>query len=196
MIAVVSRLSSQKGLDLLLDALPAILGRGAQLVLQGSGEPVLESAFRNAAAVHPLQVAVRIGYDEQSAHQIIAGADAVLLPSRYEPCGLTQLYALRYGSIPIVRRVGGLADSVVDASDSAIDDDLATGFSFDHATPSALEEAVRRAHAVFGQPERWRQLMRRAMAQEFSWRGAARQYGELYQRVQAARLHAAGSGTR
>ncbi len=191
LIAVVSRLTAQKGLDLLLDALPAMLGRGVQLVLQGTGEASLEAAFRNVAALHPRQVAVRIGYDEQSAHAMIAAADAVLMPSRFEPCGLTQLYALRYGSVPIVRRVGGLADTVVDASELAIEEQRATGFSFEHATPSALDEAVRRAELMFAQSPRWTALMQRAMAADFSWSGAARQYGELYERVLAQRRSAA-----
>ncbi|WP_418320568.1 glycogen synthase GlgA [Piscinibacter sakaiensis] len=187
LIAVVSRLSSQKGLDLLLDALPAILGRGAQLVVQGTGDPGLEAAFRNVAAVHSGQVAVRIGYDEAWAHAMIGAADAVLVPSRFEPCGLTQLYGLRYGSLPIVRRVGGLADTVVDADDAALAADRATGFSFDHPTPGALDEAVWRAQQLYAQPQRWRQVMVRAMAKNFSWQEAALHYGELYQRVVAIR---------
>lgn len=186
LIAVVSRLSAQKGLDLLLDALPAIAGRGAQLVLLGTGEPALESAFRDAAAAQPDQVAVQIGYDEPWAHQMIAAADVVLVPSRFEPCGLTQLYGLRYGTVPVVRRVGGLADTVVDAHEATLEADTATGFSFDHATPGALDEAVRRAQALHAQPARWQHVMRRAMAQEFSWPGAAARYGELYASLRAA----------
>ncbi len=178
---VVSRLSSQKGLDLLLDALPGLVGRGAQLVLQGTGEPALEAAFRNAAARHPNQVAVRIGYDERSAHAMMGAADVVLVPSRFEPCGLTQMYGLRYGSLPVVRRVGGLADTVADASELALQTDVATGFSFDHATPAALDDALRRAQALHAQPERWQRVMRRAMAQDFSWKGSAQQYGQLYE---------------
>ncbi len=187
LIAVVSRLSAQKGLDLLIDALPPLLSRGAQLVLLGSGEPALEAAFREAAAAHPSQVSVQIGYDETRAHQLIAAADVVLVPSRFEPCGLTQLYGLRYGSLPVVRRVGGLADTVVDADEAAIADDTATGLVFDHASPTALDEALRRAQALFADPPRWRQLMRRAMAQAFSWAAAARHYEALYEGLCAGR---------
>ncbi len=183
LIAVVSRLSSQKGLDLLLDALPSMLGRGVQLVLQGTGEPSLESAFRSVAAANPRQVAVRIGYDEQWAHAMMGAADAVMVPSRFEPCGLTQLYGLRYGSLPIVRRVGGLADTVLDLGDGSSEDGRSTGFSFEHATPAALDDAVFRAQLMFAQPGDWTRMMQRAMAQDFSWQEAAASYGTLYRQV-------------
>ena len=183
LVSVVSRLTAQKGLDLLLDALPGLLGRGGQLVLQGTGDAQLEGDFRRFAASHPEQVSVRIGYDEQWAHVLIGASDAVLLPSRFEPCGLTQLYGLRYGSLPVVRRVGGLADTVVDARGAALDEDLATGFVFDHATPWALDEALQRAQALYREPERWQRVMRRAMAQDFSWAGSARAYAAMYERV-------------
>jgi starch synthase len=124
-------------------------------------------------------VAVRIGYDEGLAHRLIAGADVMLVPSRFEPCGLTQLYALRYGTLPLVRRVGGLADTVVDAESG----EAGTGFAFDAATPAALEAAVHRAISLFAQSERWARLQRTAMAQDFSWDGAARQYLALYTSV-------------
>lgn len=180
LFGVVSRLTAQKGLDLVLAALPALLRQGAQLVVQGSGDPVLEAAFGAAAHAHPGQVAVRVGYDESLAHRLIAGADVMLVPSRFEPCGLTQLYALRYGTLPLVRRVGGLADTVVDADEGALRDNRATGFAFDAATPAALEAAIERAVGLFAQPDRWRALMRSAMAQDFSWDGAARRYLDLY----------------
>ncbi|MDE2093611.1 MAG: glycogen synthase GlgA [Burkholderiales bacterium] len=177
---VVSRLTSQKGLDLVLAALPGLLQRGAQLALQGAGDPALESAFVAVAKANPGKAAVRIGYDEAFAHRLIAGADAILVPSRFEPCGLTQLYGLRYGTLPVVRRVGGLADTVVDSTESALHEDRATGFTFDAATPAALDAAIQRAIDTHAQPERWRQLMRRAMAQDFSWAGAAQKYMALY----------------
>ena len=177
---LVSRLTSQKGLDLLLGALPGLLQRGGQLALQGTGDHALEGAFSAAAQAHPGQVAVRIGYDEALAHRIVAGSDAIMVPSRFEPCGLTQLYGLRYGTLPVVRRVGGLADTVVDAGADAVAADLATGFSFDTASPGALEHALHRAIEAFAQPPLWRQLMLRAMAQDYSWGGAARQYMALY----------------
>lgn len=180
LFGVVSRLTAQKGLDLVLAALPALLRQGAQLVVQGSGDPVLEAAFGAAAHAHPGQVAVRVGYDESLAHRLLAGADLMLVPSRFEPCGLTQLYALRYGTLPLVRRVGGLADTVVDADEAALREGRATGIAFDAATPAALEAAIERAVGLFAQPERWRALMRSSMAQDFSWDGAARGYLDLY----------------
>jgi len=183
LFGIVSRLTSQKGLDLLLAALPGLVRRGAQLALQGTGEPALETAFVAAAQAYPGVVAVRIGYDEAFAHRLIAGADAILVPSRFEPCGLTQLYGLRYGTLPVVRRVGGLADTVVDASDDAVKSDVATGFSFDAATPAALDLAVQRAVAAFADRPRWRKLMQRAMAQDFSWGGAAQKYMSLYREL-------------
>jgi len=186
LFGLVSRLTSQKGLDLLLGALPGLLRRGGQLALQGSGDSALEAAFVAAAQAHPDAVAVRIGYDEALAHRLIAGVDAILVPSRFEPCGLTQLYGLRYGTLPVVRRVGGLADTVVDASDEAVQADRATGFSFDAATPAALDAAIQRAIAVHADPARWTALMRRAMAQDFSWTEAAQKYMALYRQLTGA----------
>ena len=187
LFGVVSRLTAQKGLDLVLAALPALLRQGAQLVVQGSGDPVLEAAFGAAAHAHPGQVAVRVAYDESLAHRLIAGADVILVPSRFEPCGLTQLYGLRYGTLPLVRRVGGLADTVTDADEAALRERRATGFAFDAATPAALEAAIDRAVRLFAQPDRWRELMRTAMAQDFSWEGAARRYLALYGGLLATR---------
>ncbi len=183
LLGVVSRLTGQKGLDFLLGALPTLLERGAQLVLQGEGDASLESAFTAVAAANPAAVAVRIGYDEAFAHRLVAGADALLVPSRFEPCGLTQLYGLRYGSLPVVRRVGGLADTVVDATDDAVRADRATGFVFEQATAPALAAAITRVADAFRQPARWQQLMRRAMAEDFSWDAAAAHYRALYRQI-------------
>jgi starch synthase len=180
LFGVVSRLTHQKGLDLLLAALPELLRQGGQLVLLGTGEPALEAAFVAMAQAHPEHVAVRIGYDEAFAHRIVAGADAILVPSRFEPCGLTQLYGLRYATLPVVRCVGGLADTVVDANDLNLQTGSATGFVFDEPTPAALQAALQRAIAIFRQPSLWRQLMQQAMAQDFSWQGAAQSYMALY----------------
>ncbi len=200
LFCVVSRLTSQKGLDLVLGALPGLLNSGAQLALQGAGDAGLEAAFQAAAAAHPGRVAVRIGYDEAFAHRVIAGADAILVPSRFEPCGLTQLYGLRYGTLPVVRRVGGLADTVIDApnftpdaAQDAISSDAVsrgTGFVFDAATPAALDAAVQRAVRAFADPAKWHGLMSNAMAQDFSWEGAARKYMALYADLVAARAAA------
>jgi starch synthase len=182
LFSVVSRLTPQKGLDLVLAALPGLLQGGGQLALQGAGEPGLEAAFSAVAAAHPGRVAVRIGYDEAFAHRLMAGADAILVPSRFEPCGLTQLYGLRYGTVPVVRRVGGLADTVVDASDHALSQgsSRATGFVFDHATAAALSLAIERVISAYAEPGLWCDLMRNGMARDFSWTGAARQYLGLY----------------
>ena len=187
LFSVVSRLTSQKGLDLLIDALPSLLGvaepGGAQLVVLGNGDPALEAAFTDAAAMHPGRVAVRLAYDEALAHRIMAGADAILVPSRFEPCGLTQLYALRYGTVPVVRQVGGLADTVVDATQDALLHDRATGFLFGPATPVALADALHQVISAYRQPALWRQIMARGMAQNFSWDVAAAHYMALYRDV-------------
>ncbi|MDP9044663.1 MAG: glycogen synthase GlgA [Pseudomonadota bacterium] len=183
---VVSRLTSQKGLDLVLGALPSLLRRGGQLALQGTGDPAIEAAFIAVADASPGEVSVRIGYDEAFAHQLIAGSDAILVPSRFEPCGLTQLYGLRYGTVPVVRRVGGLADTVVDATEAGLAEDRATGICFDAATPAALDQAIQRAIDLYAEPVRWRQLMLRGMAQDFSWAGSARRYMALYEGLAGA----------
>jgi starch synthase len=183
----VGRLSSQKGLDLLLSALPRLLEMGAQLVVQGSGDPALEAAFRMAASVHPGRVGVHVGYDENRAHRLMAGADLIIVPSRFEPCGLTQLYGLRYGTLPLVRRVGGLADTVVDTHDATLKSDTATGFVFDNASAQALADAAWRAVQALRQPALWQQLQRRAMAQDFSWGGPAQRYLALYETPETPR---------
>ena len=189
LLTLVSRLTAQKGLDLLLAALPELVGQGVQLAVQGSGEPTLEAAFRMAQAAHPGRVHVHIGYDEARAHRLVAGADAIAVPSRFEPCGLTQLYGLRYGTLPIVRRVGGLADTV--QNDTGVADTASTGFTFDAATPAAFAAAVGRAVAAYGQPDRWQAMMRRAMARDLSWQGPARDYLALYEAVCQERRSAA-----
>src|SRR6185369_7200903 len=148
LFGVVSRLTWQKGIDLVLAALPAMLAGGAQLVVLGNGDGDIERALLDAARAHPGRVAVQIGYDEPLAHLIQAGADAIVVPSRFEPCGLTQMCALRYGALPVVARVGGLADSVVDANDVAIAAGVATGFQFLPANGEHLAFAIDRALAL------------------------------------------------
>ena len=182
---MVSRLTAQKGLDLVLAALPELLRAGVQFAVQGTGEPALEAAFRMAMVAHPGRVHVHVGYDEARAHRLVAGADAIAVPSRFEPCGLTQLYGLRYGTLPIVRRVGGLADTVTDATPQAMADGRATGFTFDAATPAAFERAVRRAADARLDADVWRGLMASAMSQPLSWEGPARAYMDLYESVRA-----------
>ena len=180
LLTVVSRLTAQKGLDLLLSALPALVRSGVQLAIQGQGDAALEAAWRMAQAAHPGRVAVVIGYDEARAHRLIAGADVIALPSRFEPCGLTQMYGLRYGTLPLVRRVGGLTDTVSDAHANALADGSATGFVFDAATPAALQRCVESALALKHQPAAWARVMATAMGKDFSWAGPARAYLGLY----------------
>jgi starch synthase len=183
LFCVVSRLTEQKGLQLVLAGLPALLERGGQLALLGSGEPGMEAAFLDAARQNPAAVGVRIGYDEGLSHRVIAGADVILVPSRFEPCGLTQLYGLAYGTLPLVHRVGGLADSVVDCTLENIAEDRATGFSFDQFELSAYDAAMRRAFALAARPADLAQVQQCAMRQQFSWDVAARQYLALYEQV-------------
>jgi starch synthase len=180
LLGVVSRLAPQKGLDLLLDCLPQVVANSGQLAMLGAGDGDLERDFTSFAAAHKGRVAIEIGYDNELSHLIIAGSDIVVVPSRFEPCGLTQLYALRYGTLPLVRRVGGLADTVVDATSVSLAEDTATGFAFDEATPRALMSAIDRAADLFRERELWRRVMRRAMTQDFSWQTAARKYVALY----------------
>lgn len=183
LITIVSRLTAQKGVDLLLSALPSLLSQGVQLAVQGTGEPALEAAFQMAARAHPNQVHVHIGYDEARAHRLLAGADLIAVPSRFEPCGLTQLYGLRYGTLPLVRRVGGLADTVADATAASLLETSATGFVFDAATPQALERAVVQALAVKGNPALWAAMTLAAMAQKFTWEAPASGYLRLYEEL-------------
>jgi starch synthase len=180
----VSRLTPQKGLDLVLAGLPDLIASGGQLALLGSGDGDLEQAFAAAADRYRGRVGVMIGYDEGLAHLIIGGSDVILVPSRFEPCGLTQLYALRYGALPLVRRVGGLADTVVDATARSLAEGLATGFAFDDDSPSALVSAIWRSTSLFREREIWQRMMRRAMTCDFSWAAAARQYIDVYRTLQ------------
>jgi len=178
--AAVSRLDALKGLDLVLDNVDHLAARGAQLALLGQGEPLIEAAFRQAVQRHPGRVAAFIGYEEALAHRAFAAADVLLVPSREEPCGLTQLYAQAYGAIPLVRRTGGLADTVVGVSPETLVDGTATGFTFDEANGWALGGAINYALDLFHDPATWRQVQRRGMAAEFGWEGPARAYLELY----------------
>ena len=183
-IGIVTRLAEQKGMELVLEALPGILAEGCQLAVLGSGDARLEEAFRAAAAAHPSHVAARTGYDDDLARRIYAGTDAFLMPSRYEPCGLGQLIALRYGGAPVVRRTGGLADTVSEFDPARR---AGTGFVFDAFTADALLGAVRRAAATYRQPSVWKALVRNAMAEDFSWDASAREYVTLYRKALKAR---------
>lgn len=180
LFVAVSRLDPLKGLDLVLDNVDHLVARGAQLAVLGTGDFHAEAAFTQAAQRHPGRVAVFIGYDEALAHQAFAAADVVLVPSRQEPCGLTQLYAQAYGALPLVRRTGGLTDTVIGVSPATLANDTATGFQFDEANGWALGEAINRTLALFRDPATWRQVQRRGMAAKFGWEGPARAYLELY----------------
>jgi starch synthase len=180
LFGVISRLGWQKGLDLLLAGLPVLLGEGAQLALLGAGDTGLEQGFRNAARANPGRIGCRIGYDEGLAHLIQAGCDALLVPSRFEPCGLTQLCALRYGAVPVVARVGGLADTVIDASPMALAAGVATGIQFSPVNQIMFEGALRRTAALHRDPDAWARLQRNGMAADVSWRGPAKAYARLY----------------
>jgi len=184
---VVSRLTLQKGMDLLLDALPALVGGGAQLALLGSGEKSLEDEFVAAASRHPGRVAAIIGHDESIAHLVQAGADALLVPSRFEPCGLTQLCALRYGAIPIVARVGGLADTVIDANEVALAAGVGTGIQFAPVTLENLELAISRGIALRRDRAVWRRMQSRAMATDVGWTRPAKRYAALFRELAARR---------
>ena len=180
LFAVVSRLTAQKGLDLLLAALPRLLAEGGQLALLGAGDAGLQDAFAAAAARHPGRIGAVFGYDEAVSHLIQGGADAILVPSRFEPCGLTQLIALRYGAVPIVARVGGLADTLIDANDAALAAGVATGFQFGPVDTGALQAAIARAARAWRDLPLWRAIQQRGMATDVGWRRPARQYAELY----------------
>ncbi|MCM2296405.1 glycogen synthase GlgA [Rhodoferax sp.] len=183
LFGVVSRLTEQKGLHLVLAVLDDLIARGGQLVVLGNGDAKLESAFKARAVANPQAVSVRIGYDEACAHRIFAATDVTLVPSRFEPCGLTQMYGLKYGSLPLVHRVGGLADTVVDCALEHLADGTANGFDFVEFTPQALDRAVRRALALYARKEEWRRVRQHAMQQELGWDKAAAQYVALYQHL-------------
>jgi starch synthase len=184
---VISRLTLQKGLDLLLEALPVLLRTGAQLALLGTGQADLQAGFVAAAEANPGRVGCIIGYDEGLAHLMQAGADALVVPSRFEPCGLTQLCALRYGALPVVARVGGLADTVVDANEMAMAAGAGTGVVFAPPSREMLEAALMRTAVLWQNREMWRQLQRNAMRTDVSWTRPAARYAALYREVLAGR---------
>ncbi len=180
LIGIISRLTDQKGLDLIEATLDELIARDVKLIVLGSGEPHYERFFAQAAERYPAKIAVRIGFDEAMAHKIEAGADIFLMPSRYEPCGLNQMYSLKYGTIPVVRGVGGLKDTVKDYDSHS---GTGTGFVFTDYKPQALLHALERALRVFNDPREWTILCRRAMSMNFSWERSAEHYDELYQKL-------------
>lgn len=183
LFVMVTRLTEQKGVDLLLDCIPDIVARGGQIAILGSGSPHFEQWLQHLAATYPQNVAVKIGYDEALSHLLIAGGDVILVPSRFEPCGLTQLYGLKYGTLPLVRATGGLADTVVDCNEENLKNRRATGFVFNHADRNGLLYAINNAFELWQKPRMWFSVRATAMEQDFSWHIAAQRYYELYQRI-------------
>jgi len=183
LFSVVSRLTEQKGLHLLPAAVDELVKRGGQLAVLGSGDAAIEQALGDCAQRHPGNVALTVGYDEALAHSVMAGADVILLPSRFEPCGLTQLYGLRYGTLPLVRAVGGLADTVVDCSLENLHDGSASGFVFYDLDVPSLLLAMRRAFALQHRPADWLAVQRHAMSLRFGWARAAADYLRVYASV-------------
>lgn len=186
-IAYVGRLSQQKGIDALLAAMEDIVALPAAVVVLGSGDTRLEQELERAQARWPGRVQAIVGFDEGLAHRIYAGADMLVMPSRFEPCGLAQLNAMRYGTIPVVHRTGGLAETVDDVSEDALAQGRATGFQFDEVTPQALVEGLQRAHRLFHEPQRWQRLVLAAMRRDSSWSRSARAYDEVYEQALAGR---------
>jgi len=178
---VVSRMSDQKGIDLIAAVLPDFIEGGGGLVVLGSGDPGLEAMMRTLAARHPGRVAVQIGYDEALSHRMFAGGDAVLVPSRFEPCGLTQMYGLRYGTLPVVAAVGGLADTVITANPAAMAAGVATGITFQPTDAVAFGQALRHLLTLHADPALWGRVQRNAMRQPVGWQASAAAYAALYE---------------
>jgi starch synthase len=180
LFGLIGRLVDQKGIDLVIDCLAEMVAMPMQFVLLGAGEKTYEQRLHNLAQLYPGKIAVTIGYDESLAHLIEAGADIFLMPSRFEPCGLNQMYSQRYGTLPIVRKTGGLADTVIDALPHTIANKTATGFVFNEANASSLLEAIKRAMILFDDKKAWAKIQANAMKIDFSWQHSAKLYLELY----------------
>ena len=185
LIGMVQRLADQKGVDLVIQGIEELLALPVQIAILGTGDPTYHHQLERLAKQFPEQLAVTIGFNNALAHQIEAGADAFLMPSRFEPCGLNQLYSMRYGTIPVVRKVGGLADTVVDATPATRANQAATGFLFEEASSRALVDAVKRATAAFQNHALWSQLMQTGMRRDFSWTRSAEAYVGVYERALA-----------
>ncbi len=183
LVGMISRMTEQKGFDLLRDKMHEFLKEEVQFCFLGTGEPQIEAWLKDLASRYPERVAARIGFDESLAHRIEAGCDAYLMPSRFEPCGLNQMYSLRYGTVPVVRAVGGLADTVIDASDHNLQSGTANGFSFHENTAVALAEALYRVLAMYRNREKWSQLIETGMRQDWSWKPRAQAYLEVYKKA-------------
>ena len=188
LFVVISRLTWQKGIDVLLEAIDHLVGLGGRLALLGAGDPALEGQLLEAAARHPGRVAAKFGYDEPLSHLMQGGGDAILIPSRFEPCGLTQLYGLAYGCVPVVARTGGLADTVIDANAAAMAEQSATGIVFSEASYDELSLAITRTIRLYADRTARRRLQRSGMRADFGWGASAKAYAALYRRlIEAAR---------
>jgi starch synthase len=183
LLAVIGRLTFQKGFDLLLEILPELMGLDLQLIVLGTGDSHLEQQFTAAKEKYAQRIGLHLGFDEGLAHRIEAGSDMLIMPSRYEPCGLSQLYSLRYGTVPIVRRTGGLADTVVPFRPSTVTSGRATGFHFIDPSPDTLLSTILLALHVYGEQETWNALVTSGMNQDLSWDQSARNYVKLYHRL-------------
>ena len=183
LVAYLSRMTDQKMTDVVVEAWSRILEKDLQVAILGEGDPAIERGFRMAAQRYPGKAAVHIGYDEPFAHQLLAGADILLHPSRFEPCGLTHRYAMRYGTLPIVRHTGGLADTVIDFGDRTMRDGTANGFAFEAVTVDDMLVCLDRALSVYHQPVSWRRIQRCAMERFHGWEAAAKSYLEIYRRL-------------
>ncbi|MCX7099309.1 MAG: glycogen synthase GlgA [Methylococcales bacterium] len=183
LFGLIGRLVEQKGIDLILECLPEMAAMELQFVLLGSGDKDFEKQLQELAALYPDKIAITLGYDESLAHLIEAGADSFLMPSRFEPCGLNQMYSQRYGTLPIVRKTGGLADTVVDSLPETIADNTASGIVFSEASSGALLEAVKRTLMLYSFPKTWKKIQVNAMNKDFSWEQSAKQYLGLYENL-------------
>ena len=180
---IVSRLTGQKGMDLVIESIDTLVRTGARLALLGSGDAALQTAFSAVAKRLAGRVGVVLGYDEALSHLLQAGSDAILIPSRFEPCGLTQLYGLRYGCVPVVSRVGGLADTIIDANDAALSAGVASGVQFSPVDAPSFESALTRTAALFRDQKQWREMQRRGMRADVSWQRSAGQYAALFREL-------------
>ncbi|HEY4202693.1 MAG TPA: glycogen synthase GlgA [Devosiaceae bacterium] len=189
LFGVVSRLTWQKGMDLLVNCVDTLVELGGSLCVVGSGEAELEASLQAAAARHPGRVSIILGYNEQLSHLVQGGADVMMVPSRFEPCGLTQMYGLRYGCVPLVSRVGGLADSVIDANVAALSAGVATGFQFIPVDEHSLTETIRRAVTLYRDEKTWRKIQRRGMKSDVSWAASAAVYADLYATLTGVKHH-------
>ena len=183
LFGLIGRLVAQKGIDMILECLPEMMTMDIQFVLLGSGDKEFEKQLKDLALLYPDKIAVQIGYDEALAHLIESGADVFLMPSRFEPCGLNQMYSQRYGTIPIVRKTGGLADTVMDSLPTTLADKTASGIVFSEASASALLEAIKRTLILYSMPDTWKKMQTNAMNKNFSWQRSAQEYLELYEKI-------------